>query len=90
MLASFAAGLAVNAWLLPGFVPEFDPLRALDLLERSEGWTRLGPGLEVASSLLLAALALWGAGARLHGRFRPATVPVEACGGCCQTEQPAP
>lgn len=79
--ASFLAGLAVNAWLLPGFTPVFDPLRGLDDVEHS---TRVG--LSVSDVLVLAAaglvtlLALWGGFLRLRQRLARATRRADAGG----------
>ena len=93
VVASFAAGLAVNAWLLPGFEPVFDPMRGLDLVERSAALSISGGGLlAVSSGVLVAALGLWGAWIRLARRFADAPVQVKADPGCacCKHDQPAP
>lgn len=77
---AMAAGLAVNAWLMPGFEPVFDPLRSLDLLEAGE---RLQPTVGVVLSqasvialVLLAGIGTWRRGAAwLRNRA--------AADGCC-------
>lgn len=85
--ASFVAGLAINAWLLPGFDPVFDPLRGLDMLEKSAQLSVSGGGwFTVASAYLTTALALWGLGRHLRNRFLPARAEVVADGGCCKPE----
>lgn len=86
--ASFAAGLAINAWLLPGFQPVFDPLRGLDMLEKSAQLSVSGGGwFTIASAYLTTALALWGLGRHLRNRFRPpARAQAVADGGCCKPE----
>jgi hypothetical protein len=86
---SFVAGVAINAWLLPGFEPVFDPLQGLASLERSgrlspagAGWFGLGAGIAVAL------LALWGLWLRIRLRFAPAPVGVDAGCSCCHADQP--
>jgi len=46
------AGVAVNAWLMPGFEPVFDPVRSLELVEAGE---RLQPTVGWLLSLLATA-----------------------------------
>lgn len=86
---SFAAGLAINAWLLPGFEPVFDPARGLDLLENSASLSLSGGGwFTIAAACLVAVLALWGLVRRLRQAFLPAQVDAGCCG--CKPDQLAP
>lgn len=48
VLASMAAGAAVNAWLMPDFEPVFDPIRSLELLDAGD---RLQPQISELVSL---------------------------------------
>ncbi|RPH99904.1 MAG: permease [Lysobacterales bacterium] len=87
---SILAGLAINAWLLPGFEPVFDPLRGLDALERSAQFSPSGTGFfTLAAAVAVALLALAGLFQRLRQRFArpasaPATADVDAGCSCCQ------
>lgn len=73
VLGAMLAGTAVNAWLMPGFEPAFDPLTSLEMLETGE---RLQPTVGAIPSLaasaglmLLMALGIWRRGsAWLRGR----------------------
>lgn len=53
--AAMVAGIVVNLWLLPGFVPVFDPLASLDLLDAGE---RLQPTVGTLVSLLASAVMI--------------------------------
>lgn len=89
--ASFVAGVAINAWLLPGFAPVFDPLRGLDSLERSAQLSLAGSGwFTAAAAVVVSALALWGLGLRLRQRFARRPAAVDAACSCCQRDQPNP
>ncbi|HKJ10432.1 MAG TPA: permease [Gammaproteobacteria bacterium] len=81
--ASFVAGMLVNAWLLPGFAPAFDPLRGLDGIAASARWQpTVSAALATASVYLLAVLGCWGGWLRIRqrlGRRRDA----DGCGGGC-------
>lgn len=86
---SFAAGLAINAWLLPGFKPVFDPARGLDLLEKSASLSLSGGGwFTIAAACLVTVLALWGLVRRLRQWFLSAQVDAACCG--CKPNQPTP
>lgn len=89
------AGLAVNAWLMPGFQPSFDPVRSLELVEAGE---RLQPTVGLLASLgavlLLVALAglgtwRWLAGRFQRGRSGPGSasagsdIATSSSDGCC-------
>ena len=97
VLGSVAAGLLVNAMLLPGFEPVFDPLRSLELLRVGELLQpTVASGIALSSAVLLLGLATWGLVARVRARLLPATAGVSkaepscspAC--CCPTSQLAP
>ena len=86
---SFVAGIAINAWLMPGFEPVFDPLRGLDALEHSARLGLAGSGwLTLAAAVVVGALALWGLALRLRQRFAPPATQVDAGCSCCQHDQP--
>ena len=62
VIASVLAGLVVNAWLLPGFVPVFDPLSSIEALSQAEEWQFSVPSVwAVGSAILIGILALGGA-----------------------------
>ncbi|MGB5252381.1 MAG: permease [Sedimenticolaceae bacterium] len=85
IVGAMIAGAAVNAWLMPGFEPVFDPVRSLELIETGE---RLQPtigGLVTAvATAVLATLAVFGTwrwvAARLRGR-RAAGARDDCCSG---------
>jgi hypothetical protein len=63
IVGAMIAGVAVNAWLLPGFEPVFDPVRSLELVEAGE---RLQPtigglvsAVATAALVVLAAVGTW-------------------------------
>jgi hypothetical protein len=88
---SFLAGLAINAWLLPGFQPVFDPLRGLDSLERSAQLSLGGEGWFTAvAALVVSGLAVWGLGLRIRQRFARGPAAVDTGCSCCQRDQPNP
>lgn len=61
VLASVLAGLIVNALLLPGFKPVFDPATSIEALSQAEAWQFSFPLLwQLGSAVLIAILALWG------------------------------
>lgn len=91
VVLSFLAGLAINAWLLPGFEPVFDPLQGLDALERSARFSSGGTGLmTLAATVTVALLALVGLAQRLRQRFAPAASNVDAGCSCCQHDKIQP
>jgi hypothetical protein len=91
VVLSFLAGLAINAWLLPGFEPVFDPLQGLDALERSARFSPSGTGfLTLAAAVTVALLALVGLAQRLRQRFAPAATNVDAGCSCCQHDKIQP
>jgi uncharacterized membrane protein YraQ (UPF0718 family) len=91
---SILAGLAINAWLLPGFEPVFDPLRGLDALEHSAALSPSGAGaLTLAAAAAVALLALGGVVQRLRRRFAPrapAATDVDTGCRCCQHDKIQP
>ncbi|MGB5201728.1 MAG: permease [Sedimenticolaceae bacterium] len=71
IVGAMIAGAAVNAWLMPGFEPLFDPIRTLDLLDAGERLQpTIGGLLSVMATLGLVALAGWGTWNRVMMRFR--------------------
>jgi hypothetical protein len=85
IVGAMIAGAAVNAWLMPGFEPVFDPVRSLELIETGE---RLQPTIgglvSAVATAVLAALAVFGTwrwvAARLRGR-RAAGARDDCCSG---------
>lgn len=64
--ASVLAGVAINAWLLPGFKPVFDPVTSLDLISATQNWQLFLPTvIYPASAFAVLGLAIWGIGQRL-------------------------
>ncbi len=87
VVASFVAGMLVNAWLLPGFVPAFDPLRGLDGIAASARWQpTVSAAFATASVYLLAALGCWGGWLRIRRRLRAPTDAGGCGGGCCGSD----
>jgi hypothetical protein len=71
ILGAMIAGAAVNAWLMPGFEPIFDPIRTLELLDAGERLQPTVGGLMSSMATLgLVALAGWGTWNRIAKRFR--------------------
>jgi uncharacterized membrane protein YraQ (UPF0718 family) len=70
VLASMAAGAAVNTWLMPGFEPVFNPIRSLDLLDVGER-LQLGVSEMFSLSAVFALMVLIGVGLyrRISGRL---------------------
>jgi len=61
ILGAMLAGLIVNAWLLPGFVPELDPMRSLDLATLGERLQfSINSSVSLGSVVILFALVVWG------------------------------
>jgi uncharacterized membrane protein YraQ (UPF0718 family) len=86
--AAFLAGLAINAWLLPGYTPVFDPLRGLDALEQSTRFGLAGSGVfTLAAAGVVTLLALWGAVLRLRQRIARPLRRVDPGGARSQGEQ---
>ena len=101
IVAAMGAGLVVNAWLMPGFEPVFDPLRSLELVEAGE---RLQPmvGTLVGTMASVALVALAGLGTwrwvatRLRrrrgtgpgaGSSVSGVVTSSGDGGCCSSSR---
>ena len=84
IIAAMVAGLLVNAWLLPGFVPVFDPVRSLDLLDAGE---RLQPSvgtlLSQVSVIALVVLAGIGTWRRVAARLRSRGTADGSGDSCC-------
>ena len=61
IVGAMIAGVAVNAWLLPGFEPVFDPVRSLELVEAGERLQpTIGALVSAAATAVLVALAGFG------------------------------
>ena len=81
---AMAAGLAVNAWLMPGFEPVFDPVRSLDLLEAGERLQpTVGVALSQASVFALVILAGIGSWRRAVVWLRSRASAGSSGDGCC-------
>ena len=85
IVGAMVAGAVANAWLMPGFVPSFDPVRSLELLDVGESLQPTIGGLtSLAGSLglvLLMALGTWRR-ARTWVRSRRSG---GGDGGCCSS-----
>lgn len=80
---AMVAGVAVNAWLLPGFEPVFDPVRSLELLETGESLQpTIGRVVSLLSTAALVALAGFGSWRWLAQRIRRRTTGGSD-DGCC-------
>ena len=84
IVGAMVAGVIVNAWLLPGFEPVFDPVRSLDLLDAGE---RLQPTVGIALSQVsmaaLVALAVLGTWRRLKALIRSRSADSGSGDSCC-------
>lgn len=70
IVGAMLAGVAVNAWLLPGFEPVFDPLRSLDMIGIGERLQpTIGNVLTLTSTAALVALAGLGSWRRIRALF---------------------
>jgi uncharacterized membrane protein YraQ (UPF0718 family) len=84
IVGAMLAGVAVNAWLLPGFEPVFDPVRSLDLLDTGERLQpTVGVALGQASAFGLIALAVIGSWRRGAAWLRRRAVADSSGDGCC-------
>jgi len=78
------AGVIVNAWLLPGFEPVFDPVRSLDLLDAGERLQpTIGNALSQVSMAALVALAILGTWRRLKAFIRSRSTGSGSDDSCC-------
>lgn len=86
VVASFVAGILVNAWLLPGFVPQVDPLRSLDLLSSGSrlqlSLTAVLATVSVYAMILLGGVGTW---QRVRQRFFARADASSCCSSssCC-------
>lgn len=86
IIASFAAGLLVNAWLLPDFSLSLDPLRGLDMVTLGEKWQpSLSSVFVSGSAYLITGLAAWGTWLRIRQRFFVKS--ISGTSACCQCDQ---
>jgi uncharacterized membrane protein YraQ (UPF0718 family) len=80
IVGAMLAGVAVNAWLLPGFEPVFDPVRSLDLLDTGERLQpTVGAALGQASAFGLIALAVIGSWRRAAAWLRRRAAADSCC-----------
>lgn len=71
IVGAMGAGLVVNAWLMPGFEPVFDPLRSLELVEAGERLQPMvGTLVGTIASVALVALAGFGTWRWVAARLR--------------------
>ncbi|HUT40725.1 MAG TPA: permease [Gammaproteobacteria bacterium] len=78
------AGVAVNAWLLPGFEPVFDPLRSLELVDLGEGLhPTIGNVVSLVSTAVLIALAGLGIWRWVAARFSRRSASDGSGDSCC-------
>lgn len=86
VVAAFVTGLLVNAWLLPGFSPDLDPLHSIELVASGERWQPTFSAILAALSVY-AMLALGGIGTwqRVRRRFAPRASADSCCSSnsCC-------
>lgn len=84
IVGAMIAGAAVNAWLMPGFEPVFDPVRSLELVEAGE---RLQPTIgglvSAVATAMLAALAAFGTWRWVATRLRSRSATPESGDDCC-------
>ncbi|MHB1232713.1 MAG: permease [Burkholderiales bacterium] len=86
IIASFAAGLLVNAWLLPDFSLSLDPLHGLDMVTLGEKWQpSLSSVFVSGSAYLITGLAAWGTWLRIRQRFFVKS--ISGTSACCQCDQ---
>lgn len=84
IVGAMVAGLVVNAWLMPGFEPVFDPLESLELMEAGE---RLQPTVgripALVSTGVLVALAVFGTWRWVLGHLSRRAAAARADDSCC-------
>ena len=62
IVSSLVAGALVNLWLMPDFIPTFDPLSSLTLMDQSDSlWWTPSTLIKWVSSSFVLLLAVWGA-----------------------------
>jgi len=84
IVGAMVAGVIVNAWLLPGFEPVFDPVRSLDLLDAGERLQpTIGNALSQVSMAALVALAVLGTWRRLKAFIRSRSTGSGSDDSCC-------
>jgi uncharacterized membrane protein YraQ (UPF0718 family) len=85
IIGAFLAGIAVKAWLLPGFTLTVDPLHSVELVTASARWQPTVSAAFAATSvyfmLLLGGVGGW---QRIRRRFFPPAAAPSCCsGGSC-------
>lgn len=78
---SLLAGALVNAWLLPGFDPSFDPLASLSLMDQGDNlWWTPSALIKWSSSVIVLLLASWGMFAYVKKLFGRSSRASDCCG----------
>jgi uncharacterized membrane protein YraQ (UPF0718 family) len=84
IVGAMVAGVVVNAWLLPGFDPVFDPVRSLDLVDAGERLQpTIGNALSLVSTAALVALAGLGTWRWVAARIRSRSTAGGSDDSCC-------
>jgi len=84
IVGAMLAGVIVNAWLLPGFEPVFDPVRSLDLVDAGERLQpTIGNVLSLVSTAGLVALAGFGTWRWVALRIRRRSTAGGSDDSCC-------
>ena len=84
IIGAMIAGVAVNAWLMPGFEPVFDPVRSLELVEAGERLQpTVGALVSAVATAVLAALAAFGTWRWIAARIRSRSANPGSGDGCC-------
>jgi uncharacterized membrane protein YraQ (UPF0718 family) len=82
ILSSFIAGILVNIWLGSTFVPVFDPLASLDMVEKGEAlWLTPAGYVNTIAAWLVISLAIWGSWLHIKKYL-----PSNKTSSCCETE----
>ncbi|MGB5474527.1 MAG: efflux transporter SaoE [Gammaproteobacteria bacterium] len=82
IVGAMIAGVAVNAWLMPGFAPVFDPVRSLELVEAGERLQpTIGALVSAVASAVLVALAGFGTWRWIAARLRSRSTKSDD--SCC-------
>ena len=84
IVASLIAGAGVNLWLGATFIPVFDPLASLELIETGETlWLSPGALMNTLAAWAIVALASWGCWLRLQRSLvrRRSATNTGCCGG---------
>jgi glycerol uptake facilitator-like aquaporin len=70
IIGAMIAGAVINAWLMPGFEPVFDPIRSLDMIDVGESLQpTVGNVLTLSSTAAIVILAGVGTWRKITARF---------------------